>query len=368
MKLYLTMDTPSYVKLISSGIYHSGLKDIITDVNDKSFNPEKYIMRKFQQNNDWNCDPIRCDVYASRQVFNDNENVLLTLDAPDEYVRLISDEEMFSITSLSIGPFRCADYISGWDYDGSIEDINPEDVLNRFTPTGLKPNEYEDVSDDCYVQLDRCYVAYIPFVKREWIVDCLFLDKYRSNPFNLIGSFYSKNSERPLLVSCRRDILNYCEEISIDIKDFNEPILISSYATDLTHLLEDCISFNQSVVFLPSEDGVKREINCGRMFKNCKNFNQDVELPDGVISCNEMFCGCEKFNSKVSIPNTVLCCYRMFRGCTSLDKVITTPESVNDYDEMFDNFDISSVMEISNESPCLPRLSEECFEWYPYIK
>lgn len=407
MKLYLPMTMGEYVELISSGIYHLGCEDIVTDITSEKFNLRKYILRNFQQDNGWDWDPICCDVTISTYI-NDRFDILLTLDADDKYVRLVDNDGLYDIYSLPpdlCRPFNYSEYLTDWDYEYGyppIEDITPIDILNRFTMVGWRPNEYEDDSDDFYVQLDRFTCAYVPFVKRDWIVDCVFLNKIYSNCHLLDNPYRLCDDRRPLLVSCRRDILNYCIEKSINIKEFNRPIIISPYAVDLTHLLQDCESFNQKVIFLPLEDDTKREIYCGRMFYNCKNFNQDIVLPEGVVSCDEMFSGCEKFNSDVIIPDTAVCCYRMFYGCTSLNKSIVIPKSVTDCEEMFfecdsleapiyvhKNFNMGnvyliesgkkfliSIVEDSNDDKedviCelkhISRLSEESYERYPYIK
>lgn len=408
MKLYLPMTMDDYVKLISLGVYHLGCEDIVTDITSVNFNLRKYILRKFQQDNGWNCDPIRCDVTTSTYI-NDRFDVLLALDADDKYVRLVDNDDMYDIYSLPpdlCRPFNYSEYLTDWDYEygyPSIENITPIDILNRFTMVGRRPNEYEEDSDDnAYVQLDRFTNAYVPFVKRDWIVDCVFLNKIYSDCHLLDNPYRLGDDRKPLLVSCRRDILNYCIEKSIDIKDFNKLIVISPYAVDLTHLLQDCESFNQRVVFLPSNDGVKREIYCGRMFYNCKSFNKDIVLPEGVVSCDEMFSGCEKFNGDVIIPDTAVCCYRMFYGCVSLNKSVAIPKGVTDCEEMFfecdslevpiyvhKNFNMGnaylvesgkkfliSIVEDSNddegekvyEPRHISRLSEEFYMRYPYIK
>lgn len=118
-----------------------------------------------------------------------------------------------------------------------------------------------------------------------------------------------------------KNILNYCQYKDIDIKKFNEPVIINPNCKDLSYLFSHCKSFNQPVVI---HEGT---MSCNHMFFGCSSFNQPITIPTTVNDALCMFTNCTNFNSPVTLvprPNKrkVFLANHMFEGCKSFNQDI----------------------------------------------
>ena len=75
--------------------------------------------------------------------------------------------------------------------------------------------------------------------------------------------------------------------------------------------------------------------NMDRAFSDCKVFNQNVQIPDGVISMDSTFRGCLNFNQNIKIPNSVTNMTGIFCGCLNFNQNIQIPDGVTVLYEAF---------------------------------
>lgn len=115
---------------------------------------------------------------------------------------------------------------------------------------------------------------------------------------------------------------------------FDQPLKILP-GVSCVDMLKDFRHFNSPVIFttLPSESG--EWISLSGMFEDCLNFNQEINIPEGVTNTSNMFDGCHRFNSKVTLPSTLTVASQMFYGCLSFDQPMVIPKSLEWGDEMF---------------------------------
>ena len=69
-------------------------------------------------------------------------------------------------------------------------------------------------------------------------------------------------------------------------------------------------------------------------FYNCRNLNQNIQIPNGVTSMYNTFTYCSNFNQNIKIPNSVTSMFGTFSQC-NLNQNIQIPNSVTN---MYDTF------------------------------
>ncbi len=94
---------------------------------------------------------------------------------------------------------------------------------------------------------------------------------------------------------------------------------ISDHVASCHRMFYDCVNFNQPINI---PEGI---VDCSAMFCGCINYNQHVSIPKGVFNCSQMFCACENFNQSVDIPDGVLSCKQMFDGCFKFNRNYSVP-------------------------------------------
>ena len=166
---------------------------------------------------------------------------------------------------------------------------------------------------------------------------------------------YDDESKRLYITGCGTKIaernaavVQFCDDYSIKLSEFNVPIVIEPQVTECIELLKDCKSFNQSVIL---SDGIK---HCEYMFEGCEEFNQSIEIPDSVRTVHGMFRGCMKFNQPIRIPNGIKRSSSMFMNCLSFNQKVEIPNSVICTISMFKN------CKHFNQTIELPADLEEC--------
>ncbi|MBR0251725.1 MAG: BspA family leucine-rich repeat surface protein, partial [Synergistaceae bacterium] len=128
-----------------------------------------------------------------------------------------------------------------------------------------------------------------------------------------------------LIFSSNRYTVNGITPLSFrNCKNFNGAVHIPNGQTNADYLFDNCWKLNKSVTF---PDSIT---NCYGTFQKCNLFNQPVNIPVNVTDCGEMFNNCIAFNSPVTLPNnnTSLSC--MFNN-SKFNQPIFIPTNVNVY-------------------------------------
>ena len=75
--------------------------------------------------------------------------------------------------------------------------------------------------------------------------------------------------------------------------------------------------------------------NMSRAFYNCRNLNQNIQIPNGVTSMSSTFYACVQLNQNIQIPNGVTSMSNTFGSCSSLNQNILIPNSVTSMSNTF---------------------------------
>ena len=113
--------------------------------------------------------------------------------------------------------------------------------------------------------------------------------------------------------------------------NFNSPVQIPDYITNLYMTFNNCRSFNQPVRLPPILDAY----GMYGTFYWCSNFNQPITIPNGVKYMTNTFSSCYNFNQPITIPNGVIDLDSAFRTCSNFNQPITIPNSVTNMSQAF---------------------------------
>lgn len=127
---------------------------------------------------------------------------------------------------------------------------------------------------------------------------------------------------------------NTSTTISVEPVDmFDANINISNTYLNCGRMFRNCVNFNSYVTFV-DPNNAQGQFNCTEMFFNCFNFDKPITIPDNA-NCSYMFCYCSNFNQSIVIGNNVINCHSMFKNCSKLNKPITFGNSINNFYEAF---------------------------------
>ena len=123
------------------------------------------------------------------------------------------------------------------------------------------------------------------------------------------------------------DPMRYCTNMESTFSscyNFNQPVNIPDGVIYMTKTFSSCYNFNQPVNI---PDGVTYMTNT---FSSCYNFNQPVNIPDSVIYMKFTFASCYNFNQPVNIPDSVTQMRSTFSSCYSFNQPVTLGNNVKD--------------------------------------
>lgn len=167
------------------------------------------------------------------------------------------------------------------------------------------------------------------------------------------NSYSYDDINKVLTVYNHLGVKSYCKDNDIDLEDFNERVVIGSDFFDFSELLKDCKSFNQPIDVPDTVTTANHmfdgcyELNspvtlhegledASYMFHACRSFNQPITLPSTIVDARGMFCSAYRFNQVVQVGEKVRKASHMFARCSSLSKDIDVPGTIFDRYDCFD--------------------------------
>ena len=141
---------------------------------------------------------------------------------------------------------------------------------------------------------------------------------------------------------------------SFEVAPFAAPAMLNSY--DVGDGAKFDVFGTTARLGLPGFQWTKESMV--ETFADCKYFNQNVQIPDGVTELNATFISCSVFNQNIKIPNSVTTLIGPFCGCKVFNQNILIPNSVTNMAQAFGAITLDMSNPSSIEELSCPNLNQ----------